>query len=41
MKHSHLPWAKKERYGQSIDLQEVFDAYLGSKMREVTVPGQI
>ena len=40
MKSGHLPWAKKEQTGQSIDLQEVFDYYWGSKTHEVTVSGQ-
>ena len=41
MKSGHLPWAKKEQTDQPIDLQKVFDDYWSSKMREVTVPGQI
>ena len=40
MKSSHLPWAKKEQNGSLIDLQEAFDDYWSSKMREITVPGQ-
>ena len=40
MKSGHLPWAKKEQHGNLIDLQEVFDDYWSSKMREITVPGQ-
>ena len=40
MKTSHLPWAKKEQTGTLINLQEVFGDYLGSNMRELTVPGQ-
>ena len=40
LKSGPLPWAKKEQTSTLIDLQEIHGDYMGSKMREVTVPGQ-
>jgi len=40
MRSVHLPWAKNEPTGKTIDIQELFDDYWTSKAHELSVRGQ-